>query len=94
MVPMAGQLGAGWTRPGQSSQRSARGAKTLFLTLYAFVLYHMLSGDLPPSSYDAPLKLGSLVVQHALQVAACGLLLLSLQKPTDAELIAEAARRQ
>jgi hypothetical protein len=64
-------------------RQGTRGAKTLFLTLYAFVLYHLLSGGLPPTSYDAPLKLGSLVVQHALQVVACGFLMLSLRKPSE-----------
>lgn len=59
--------------------KGLRGAKTLFLVLYAFVLFHLMSDGLPPASYDTPLELGSLLVQHGLQVAACLLLLLSLR---------------
>lgn len=66
-------------------RKGSRGAKTLFLTLYAFVLYHLLSGELTPGQYDTPFKLGSLVAQHLVQVTACVLLLLSLSKPKDVE---------
>jgi hypothetical protein len=34
----------------------------LFLVLYTFVLYHLLNGELAPTYYKTPLKLGSLVV--------------------------------
>jgi hypothetical protein len=64
-------------------RQGVKGAKTLLLTLYAFVLLQLLSGGLPPTSYDTPLELGNLLVQHGLQVGACLLLLLSLRTPSE-----------
>lgn len=64
-------------------RQGVKGAKTLFLTLYAFVLFHLMSDGLPPTSYDTPLEVASLLVQHGLQVCACLLLLVSLRQPTD-----------
>ena len=65
-------------------RRGLRGAKTLFLTLYAFVLFNLMTGGLSPTSYDTPFELGNLLVQHGLQVAACLLLLASLREPEGA----------
>jgi hypothetical protein len=59
-----------------------KGAKTFFLTLYAFVLLQLLNGGQPPASYDTPLELASLLVQHGLQIGACLLMLFSLLVPT------------
>jgi hypothetical protein len=64
-------------------RQGAKGAKTLFLTLYAFVLLQLLRGGLSPTSYDTPLKLANLLVQHGLQLGACLLLLLSLRLPAE-----------
>jgi hypothetical protein len=65
-------------------RQGVKGAKTLFMTLYAFVLLQLLSGGLSPASYDTPLEAGNLLVQHGLQVGACLLLLLSLRTPAEA----------
>ena len=67
-------------------RQGVKAAKTLFLTLYAFVLLQLLSGGLSPTSYDTPLELGNLLVQHGLQVGACLLLLLSLWRPSESAL--------
>jgi hypothetical protein len=65
-------------------RKGIKGAKTLFLTLYAFVLLQLLRGGLSPASYDTPLKLANLLVRHGLQLGACLLLLLSLRMPAEA----------
>ena len=65
-------------------RKGVRGAKTLFLVLYAFVLVQLMSDGLHPASYDTPLEITNLLVQHGLQIGACLLMLLSLQTPTDA----------
>jgi hypothetical protein len=51
------------------------------LFLYALVLLEIAHGELAFSSYDTPLEVASLIVQHGLQLGACLLVLLSLQKP-------------
>jgi hypothetical protein len=65
-------------------RQGVKGAKTLFLTLYAFVLLQLMSEGLSPTSYDTPLEAANLLVQHGLQVGACVLLLLSMHTPSDA----------
>jgi len=65
-------------------RKGVAGAKKLFLVLYAFVLLELLQGGLALASYDTPLEATNLLVQHGLQVAACLLLLLSMQTPSDA----------
>jgi hypothetical protein len=62
-------------------RQGVKGAKTLILTLYAFVLLQLLSGGLAPTSYDTALETSNLLVQHGLQVGSCLLLLLSLRTP-------------
>jgi hypothetical protein len=62
-------------------RQGLKGAKTFFLTVYAFVLLQLLSGGLPPTSYDTPLEAANLLVQHGLQIGACLLMLLSLGTP-------------
>jgi len=64
-------------------RKGLRGAKTLFLALYALLLFQLLNDGISSSSYNTSLKLGSLVVQHMLQGVACALLLLSLRTPTE-----------
>lgn len=64
-------------------RQGVKGAKTLFLTLYAFVLFQLLNGGLSPASYDTPLEAINLLVQHGLQVGASLLLLLSLRTPAE-----------
>jgi len=56
-------------------------AKKIFLFLYVLVLLELAHGELASSSYDTPPEVASLVVQHGLQLGACLLVLLSLQKP-------------
>ena len=64
-------------------RQGIKGAKTLFLTLYAFVLFQFISDGLSPTAYDTPLEATNLLLQHGLQICACVLLLLSLHKPAD-----------
>lgn len=64
-------------------RQGVRGAKTLFLVLFAFVLFHLHEGGLPPSDYDTEWEVFSLVLQYGLQLMACALLLLSLRAPTE-----------
>ena len=52
-------------------RQGVKGAKTLILTLYAFVLLHLLSGGLAPTSYNTSLEATNLLVQYGLQVGAC-----------------------
>ncbi len=61
-----------------------QGAKVFFLTLYGFVLLHILAGGVPAASYATPLAATSLLLQHGLQIGACALMLLSMQKPAKA----------
>jgi len=66
--------------------KGMRGAKTTFLTLYAFVLLDFMTGGLLPAHYDTRPKLVNLVVQHGLQVVASVLILVSLRKDLPTKL--------
>jgi hypothetical protein len=65
-------------------RKGVSGAKKLFLVLYALVLLELLQGGLALASYDTPLEVANLLVQHGLQVGACLLLLLSMRTPGGA----------
>jgi hypothetical protein len=62
-------------------RRGVASAKKISLFLYALFLLEIAHGELASSSYDTSLEVASLVVQHGLQLGACLLMLLSLQKP-------------
>jgi hypothetical protein len=57
--------------------QGVRGAKTFFLVIYAFVLFHLPRDRISPRLYDKELEVFNLVMQHGLQLLACVLLLLS-----------------
>lgn len=64
-------------------RQGLKGAKTFFLVCYAFVVFHILSDGISPSTYDTELKAFSLAAQHTSQILACLFILLSLRSANN-----------